>query len=278
MKVALCCIGRMENKYAVEYVENYKQLGFDKIFIYDNNYDGEEHFEDVLQSYIDDGFVEIINYRNRAYCQLQAYQECYDNHGKEYDWIAFFDFDEYLTLNFYHGIKHFLSSDIFELFDMIHVNWKIYGDSNLVEEDDKPLLEKFTEPVKPIFFKKTFDFPENCHAKSIIRGGLEVDWANTPHTPSNFLWCCTTRGVNCDPQSPFVITCDFDNCYIKHFVTKTIDEFYNNKVKRGYPDGNKDFFKDNDWIKDFFKYNIVTKEKIEWLKNNGFNTDEIINK
>ena len=60
MKVALCCIGRLENQYAIEFVEYYKQLGIDKIFIYDNNYDEEEHFEDVLQEYIDENIVEII--------------------------------------------------------------------------------------------------------------------------------------------------------------------------------------------------------------------------
>ena len=29
MKVALCCIGRLENQYAVEFVEWYKKLGFE---------------------------------------------------------------------------------------------------------------------------------------------------------------------------------------------------------------------------------------------------------
>ena len=46
MKVALCCIGRLENQYAVEFVEHYKKLGFDKIFVYDNNHSDEEYFED----------------------------------------------------------------------------------------------------------------------------------------------------------------------------------------------------------------------------------------
>ena len=64
MKVALVCCGRLENRYAVEFIEYYKQLGFDHIFIADNNRDGEEHFEDVLQSYIDNDFVTIENYRN----------------------------------------------------------------------------------------------------------------------------------------------------------------------------------------------------------------------
>ena len=65
MKVALFAIGRMENRYAVEWVEHYKNIGFDKIFIYDNNFGDEEHFEDVLQPYIDSRFVEITDYRDR---------------------------------------------------------------------------------------------------------------------------------------------------------------------------------------------------------------------
>ena len=36
-KVGLCVIGKQENKYAKEFVEYYKSIGFDHIFIYDNN-------------------------------------------------------------------------------------------------------------------------------------------------------------------------------------------------------------------------------------------------
>jgi hypothetical protein len=35
-KTAVCAMGRMENRYAIEFVKHYKKLGFDKIFIYDN--------------------------------------------------------------------------------------------------------------------------------------------------------------------------------------------------------------------------------------------------
>lgn len=42
MKVSVCVIGRMENLYAVEFVEHYKSIGVDKIFIYDNNHNNEE--------------------------------------------------------------------------------------------------------------------------------------------------------------------------------------------------------------------------------------------
>lgn len=168
MKVALCVIGRLENQYAIEYVEWYKKIGFDKIFIYDNNHDGEEHFEDVLQSYIDDGFVGVIDYRNKEAAQLSAYNDCYSKYGNEYDWIAFFDFDEFLTLVEDDDVHSFLSN--FNDFECVKINWMIYTDNDLVINDQRPLLERFTTPME---YDKhgTYNFPENNHVKSIVKGG-----------------------------------------------------------------------------------------------------------
>ena len=73
MKTCIITCGRLENRYAVEWVEYYKQLGFDHICIADNNHDGEEYFEEVLQSYIDDNFITLYNYRNWGYGQSNSY-------------------------------------------------------------------------------------------------------------------------------------------------------------------------------------------------------------
>ena len=70
MKVGLICCGRLENRYAVEFIEHYKQLGFDNIHIMDNNHDDDEYFEDVLQQYIDERFIIIHNYRNIEIIEL----------------------------------------------------------------------------------------------------------------------------------------------------------------------------------------------------------------
>lgn len=77
--IALCCIGRRENRYAREFVEHYQRLGFDKIYLCDNNRDGEEYFEDVLSPFIESGFVEILDYRNRSGVQRDAYEDVYKN-------------------------------------------------------------------------------------------------------------------------------------------------------------------------------------------------------
>ena len=63
-----------------------------------NNRDGEEHFEEVLQDYIDKGVVTIIDYRDKCNCHFRAYNEIYRQYGGEYDWVAFFDFDEQLVI------------------------------------------------------------------------------------------------------------------------------------------------------------------------------------
>ena len=48
LKVCLCTIGKKENLYASEFVDHYKKIGYDKIFIYDNNDIEDERFENVL--------------------------------------------------------------------------------------------------------------------------------------------------------------------------------------------------------------------------------------
>lgn len=264
MKVALCCIGRLENRYIREYVDFYLGIGVDKIFLYDNNYDGEEYFEDVIGDYISKGSVEVINYRNREKCQVAAYQDCYDKHGSEYDWICFFDIDEFIAFQMVNSIKEWLSLPIYEGYQMIHINFLTYGDNNLVRYEDKPVLDRFTKPIMPLNFVQRNGIVENSHIKSIIRGGIEVRWDRTPHTPSNYIKCCDSSGAECNSSSPFVPYI-YANALLRHFTTKTIEEYRDIKVRRGYPDGNKDFFKKNDWVNEFFLYNKKTKEKLRFL-------------
>ena len=268
MKVAVCSIGRLENRYIKEFVEYYKKLGVDKIFLYDNNYDGEEYFETVIGDYVGKGFVEVIDFRNKDYCQLEAYQDCYNKHKDEYDWICYFDIDEYLTFeNERVSIKKFLSRKCFRDYDMIHVNWKVYGDNNLIHYEDKPLRERFTEPIMPLDFKYGYDFPENNHIKSIVRGGLEgVTWNATPHTPNGIARCCNAVGNECKSASPFN-EFDFSTAWLNHYQTKTIEEWITNKVRRGFADGNRDRFKKNNPIKEFFGRNQANEEKIKYVES-----------
>lgn len=270
MKVALCCVGKLENDYALEFVEHYKNLGFDKIFIYDNNdLDGED-FNDVIGDYVNDGFVTIINYRIKTsvLSQRLVYHDCYIRNQKEYDWIAFFDFDEFLTLTNHKNIKEYLSEDRFNDYDIIHLNWMSFDDNDLIENDGRKLQERFTRPCD-YDFKKSYDFPENNHIKSIIRTNNRgyINWQNavTSHTPASNVKCCNNIGEDCQSNSPFN-PYNFDLAYIKHYSTKTIGEWLNIKVKRGlmsqYDKGEKKLK-----IENFFLQNKKTEEKLQYIED-----------
>ena len=267
MKTLLCCIGRNENRYVREYVKYYKDLGFTNICLYDNNRDGEEHFEEAIGDYISDGFVMLQDYRNRTACQRQAYADCYNRFGKEYDWIAFFDLDEYLAFTKYADISEFLSDKRLEGFDMIHVNWMLYGDNGLVRMDSRPLTERFTEPL-PADRRLGYKFPENNHIKTMIRGGAvdSISWEMTPHTPAELkLRCCNPSGVEVASDSPFA-PYDHSTAYLKHYSYMTAEE-YAIKMRRGFPDEVWDTKRISRMVRrQFFRANEPTQEKVDLFR------------
>lgn len=96
--ICACVEGKNENKYLVEFVEYYKNIGFDKIIIFDNNEINSEKLEDILQYYLKINFIEIINIRDLESIQIPLYNYCYQKNKNNFDWIFFVDFDEFLLL------------------------------------------------------------------------------------------------------------------------------------------------------------------------------------
>ena len=264
LKVLLCCIGRLENKYIREYVEYNKNFGFTNICLYDNNRDNEDDFNTVIGDYIKSGYVILKDYRNiTTPCQFKAYNECYAEYGDKYDWIAFFDIDEFLFLNNCRNVEEYLSDKAFKDFDMIHLNWLLFGDCGMIYDNGLPVLARFKIPLD-VNLSTGYNIPDTFHIKSIIRGGLEkITYAQTPHTPiDDNIRCCNSFGIPCDSKLPFA-PYDFRRGGLLHFTTKTAEE-YANKVKRGFCDGNP--IKNKELIELFFKRNEVTEEKVEYFK------------
>ena len=88
----------MENNYIREFVEHHKSIGFDNIVLYDNNDIDGEHFEDVISDYINSGYVILKDQRGKELVQIPSYTDCYNIYKDKYDWIAYFDIDEFLEL------------------------------------------------------------------------------------------------------------------------------------------------------------------------------------
>ena len=267
LKVCLCTIGKKENLYASEFVEHYKKIGYDKIFIYDNNDIGDERFENVLNKHISSNFVQIINYRGyrgkRQSPQSDAFIDCYEKNKNNYDWLSFFDFDEFLEINKNKNIKEYLNNKIFKKCANIKINWLMFSDNDLLYYENIPLQKRFTTPL--------YHDNANIIIKSTVRGNLKFNYwrsMNNPHSSSNYLTACNSMGNITNPTTFYSSPFNHEYSYLKHYPTKTIQE-YCNKMKKGRADllikiDNKTL---ENYFNYFFERNKKAQKKIEYFKN-----------
>ena len=52
-----------------------------------------------MSDYVKNDFVEINSYRGKIAPQLKIYEKCYNSNKSKYDWLIFFDIDEFIHLN-----------------------------------------------------------------------------------------------------------------------------------------------------------------------------------
>lgn len=271
IKTLVCGIAKLENDYIREWVEHYKKLGFTNVVIYDNNDPDGERFEDVIGDYIENGYVIIENARGKTCYQHPAYIDCYKKYNADYDWIAFYDIDEFLELKKVNSISEYLTQEKFSDFEVIYVNWKIYTDDNKVRYSPNPVQERFTRPMP---YKKClkYPFPENNHHKSLVRGrgtfeNLEFKMRYGSHSPCNAKKCCNSVGkeVPMEFWTPYV----YDEAILKHYQTKTLEEWITKKQVRRYPDSPPDINIHHPHLslRFFFAINEMTKEKEKFLKS-----------
>ena len=113
MKICLCILGKNENKYIKDFIENYKNYRVDKIILYDNNDINGEKFEEIIGDYIKQEFVHIENWRGMEKMQFNIMNDCYKNNFDKFNWLIFYDIDEFIFLKIYTNIKVFLNQSKF---------------------------------------------------------------------------------------------------------------------------------------------------------------------
>ena len=227
----MCVIGKNENLYVREFVEYYKQIGYNKIFIYDNNDKSGEHFEEVINDYIQIGFVKIIDFRERNANTrpiFDAYKDCYSRNNRIFNWLSFFDMDEFLELNKkYKTIQEFLNDKTFKKCQNIKINWLIYMNYHSLYFENKPLQQR----IKNFYYND----PSNKHIKSTVKGNLPVNYwekVENPHTSTLNFTSCSSSGKIIRFDSPFNFPPDFTNAKLKHYIYKSFEEWCI-KIKRG---------------------------------------------
>ena len=243
---AICVIAKQENLYINEFVNYYRKLGIKKIYLYDNNNILGENFFDVLKKEIKYNFVEIINARGKQKYQQPSYNDCYQNHLDQYSWFLFIDVDEYLFIKNNASLFDFLTDKKFKNCDSIAINYREFGDSDLLYYDDRPLSERFTKASRFCFSMKSF-----------VKGGIKNATMDI-HRPINIKYYCNSKGEIIVPASYSTHNLSIENAEIRHYITKTIDEFII-RIKKGWPlsiVGSREYYYNVNYrIKYFFSIN-----------------------
>ena len=258
--ICLCVIAKRENLYAKEYVNHYKKLGYQHIYIYDNNDVDGEKFEDVIQDEINSGFVTIINIRGLEKGQCYAYKDCYEKYNRLYNWMSFFDFDEFLAIK-ENNIQNFLTSSRYKECVTIKINFLFYSDNELLYYDKRPLEERFTNAL--------YKHHSNVWLKVTVRGGLKTNYWSvkcSPHTSGSNYPACNSAGKKIPYWTGYARP-NFTYAAMKHYYTKSTEE-YLIKSSRGSATNKVSWNKRRKKFKYnlYFYYNKKTKEKEKLLK------------
>jgi hypothetical protein len=211
MKVALVCIAKDEDNYIQEWIKYHKEIGFDDIFIYENNW----------RSGINQTNVKTIPFDGSC-MQLRAYNDFIQKKKGQYDWAAFIDVDEFISLKKHSDIKKFILEHG-KIGHGIAINWVIFGNNNhdQVKDNNYSVIDRFTKCLKD----------PSGHIKSLLKLSTNKIRMNNCHHPNNIIVDTNKVLVS----GPFNVNGPTDVIQLNHYLYKTREE-YINKCKWGRAD------------------------------------------
>jgi glycosyltransferase involved in cell wall biosynthesis len=196
MTSAVCVIVKNEVRDLAEWVIHHHSLGFDRVILYDNDsIDGTYELAVELSHLIP---MEVIRWPkfDKENCQVTAYNDCLRRFRDSYEWIAFFDVDEFLIPASDQRVPDLLSE--FEDSGGFVINWLMFGSNG---------LKAPTDLVMSDYTRRAADrFPPNRNVKSIIRPNRAIADCNNPHWFSisgiyenlahkEIVWSSAQRGI-----------------------------------------------------------------------------------
>lgn len=221
-EAAICAIAKWENEYLAEWIEHHIKIGFQHIFLVDNNDD--DSIESLLKVYLQKGVLTIIPFRGIPHVQAQAYEYVTQFYGDNVKWMAYIDIDEFFVLKKNKSIIDLLKE--YEDIPSISVNWMCYGANGQIYKKEGSVMARFSVPSnlekskranfavksisRPYIFNRIYDASfRNVHRWSLptFNEKREIIYQNT-HKPS------------------------YTKIVLNHYVTKSYEE-YRQKRNRG---------------------------------------------
>ncbi len=228
--IGLVCIAKDENQYFDEWIRHHLKVGFDHVFIYDNNSKEPIEIAKDLSK-----FVTINKWTDSDFgSQSRAYLDACKRFG-EFEYLAFFDVDEFYmstTMN----VKRDMGMVGFPV--ALGIYWRIYGNPKPFET--RQPIENYIhwhgdKHIKSILqpnYVKSFPDPHKAEV---------IDIFSYPYIDENGKKITSPTGIHTSKK-----------IWIKHVFTRSRQEFAE-KIERGDANTRE---KNRTW-EDFEHYNSL---------------------
>ncbi len=231
---SICAIFKDEALSMKEWIEYHRLVGVSHIYLYNNNTTDDSI--EILQYYINIGYVTLIEWKFKPPCQAEAYNHFKDNFWDETQWVAFIDLDEYICPKRAMQVQDWFMR--YESYPSLVIYWKMFGSSGLIEHDKHKLIteqyflswDKFTDIGKPVFNTRFQPVATSLKYIHLLPAEIKVLGCKFTIPPINefkkFIKYRSNR------VGLFSNVDDF-SMQINHYATKAYNEYYIRRRLRG---------------------------------------------
>lgn len=225
-KIACVAVVKNEQRHIAEWIAYQFAIGFDAVILYDNQSSDETVVR--AKAFMPSHDVRVIDWPVFAPdYQTRSYENAARTFAGEFDWLAFFDTDEFLVISSDFDLRAILG--LWSNAAAIGVPWAIFGSSGHINWPDGLVIEEFVYRSQP-------SFGPNRHIKSIIRPQRMKSCLNAHAFEMDGVY----RGLGGEELSwsqPGVLDRepDYRMGKLHHYFTRS-QAHWDAKIRRGYHD------------------------------------------
>lgn len=242
MKTCILTIIKNEHQYLDEWIQYHLRLGIDHIFIFED-LDSISHKE-ITNKYplvSLNSISELLTSQEQLYAlqikhtpgkNIQPFYikkglEYIKNYQVHYDWCFVIDIDEFVTLeNSEDRLNELLNQ--YKDYEAVILSWKCYGANNYVNKPNyniKRVVDTYTETLKGYVPVINFTaLTKTCYNLN----QYHIDDKCNVHQPDLSHNCCRTDLTTDRTRSIYKYI------YLRHYITKSWEEFYQKRKNRGF--------------------------------------------
>ena len=260
-KTAICAIIKNEHQYLDEWIKHHLNIGFDKIFLYED-FGSKSHCE-ITNAYSNVSLIqlstiydELKHLNGDKQCALYTY--FYKTYKDTIDYTAFIDIDEFIMFEEDYNLQALLND--YKEYNGIYLFWKMYNANNIVDNPKSNVITTYTTQADD------YNHDHGWKYKSIVK----------MNSDSWFISCHEIAGGITTSNDFSKYNISYDKAWINHYFTKSWEEWcyrFIGKENTGLNRRNlEEFFVYN---KDMLSIKDELYEKYKKYKSDFYNSNKI---